>query len=816
MKKALFFLLMQLCIVSIYAQNQSSSLVVKAQITDSKGVSIPFATIVVVHESSQNVESQLSADNTGKFSFNLTKTGKFILRISAVGFNSLEQKITIDNLQKNIDLDKIKLTELVTEIGEVNVVELKKLITVEADKISYNSEADPDSKTSTALEMLRRVPMVTVDGDDKIQLKGNSNFKVFLDGKPSIMLTNNPSDFLKNFPASNIKNIEVITSPGAKYDAEGIGGIINIVTFKKLLGGYTCTLRGGIDNLGMYNLGTYYAATIKKFSFSVNLSSHYRSPLDMENISYRENYLSENQHFMNTEGINANSGLFSWGSGEVSYEIDSLNLLSASFSFHSGNNKSESESETSITDINKQLAQAYLSNSSNSYYFGAPEGNIDYQHTFKKNKKQMLTLSYKFDFELANQDNEQSIVPQLDFYQSRNIIDKEEMNSEHTFQVDYVQPLKNGTLEIGAKDIYRFNTSNSDALLFDFIQNQFINDEARYIDFEYSQNIIAAYFSLNQKFKNFGYKAGLRVENSSTDAVFNSNNGDNFNNSNFEYVPSASLSYQFNPQNSLQLAYNKRIQRPGIWYLNPYVDDLNPKNVSYGNPLLKPEHYHSLNLNYNKFMKKGNINLSAFYSFSSNGIDRISWIESEDVAYSTYENVKKIKTLGGSISLNYNFSKKFSVNNNSSLNFNQLENATDANKKNQTWGFNSYLRVQYSFKKDFRLSAFGGYFLSAGGLETENAPFYYSGISASKEFFEKRLNISLSAQNIFWKTMSWESETTTTSYYQKSEMFRPGRSFRLNISYRFGQMHTQVKKANRGINNDDLNKGGNSQGGGEN
>lgn len=165
------------------------------------------------------------------------------------------------------------------------------------------------------------------------------------------------------------------------------------------------------------------------------------------------------------------------------------------------------------------------------------------------------------------------------------------------------------------------------------------------------------------------------------------------------------------------------------------------------------------------------------------------------------------------LSFNLNFNKKFSINTNSSLNFNDLENVNDASQKNQTWGFNGYIRMQYSFKKDFKLSASGGYFLSAGGLQTENKPFYYTGLSVSKEFFEKRLNISLSAQNIFWETMSWVSETTTNSYYQKSEFFMPGRSFRLNISYRFGQMHTQVKKANRGISNDDLNEGGSSQGG---
>jgi outer membrane receptor protein involved in Fe transport len=262
-----------------------------------------------------------------------------------------------------------------------------------------------------------------------------------------------------------------------------------------------------------------------------------------------------------------------------------------------------------------------------------------------------------------------------------------------------------------------------------------------------------------------------------------------------------------NMKNSLQLSYSKRIQRPGIWYLNPYIDNLDPKNISYGNPKLNPEHYHSINLNYNAFLKKGNLNLSSYYSFANNGIDRITWVEG-DVAYSTYQNVKQIQTIGFSVSFNYNFTKKFSFNTNTSATYNRLENTTDAQQKVETWGWNGFSRMQYTFEKDIKLSAYGGYYISAAGLQVQQGRFFYSGISISKEFFNKKMSFSLRAQNVFWKDMKWSSEINAQTYYQLSEHYRPGRSFGINLSYRFGEMNTQVKKSRRGINNDDLNQGG--------
>lgn len=186
-----------------------------------------------------------------------------------------------------MDLGEILLPVSSVTLNEVNIIAEKPLVTIDADKIAYNTEADPDSKTLNALEMMRKVPLLSVDGDENVQLKGSSNFKYLLNGKPSTMLSSNAKEFLKSLPASAVKNIEVITSPGAKYDAEGISGIINIVTQTKSIKGYTCSINTGINSLGGVNGGFYLATSLKKLTFSTSFYYNTNTQPWYENRSYR-------------------------------------------------------------------------------------------------------------------------------------------------------------------------------------------------------------------------------------------------------------------------------------------------------------------------------------------------------------------------------------------------------------------------------------------------------------------------------------------------------------------------------------------------
>ena len=212
----------------------------------------PYATIKIVKkEAPEHALKMLVTDMKGHFQEKVPgNKGNFIMTISSVGRNSIVKNFSVKLGEKSVDFGTMYITDASNELGQVEIVAQKPLVKADIDKIEYNVQDDPDSKSNSVLEMLRKVPLVTVDGEDNIKVNGSSSFKVYVNGKPNNMMSNNPTEVLKSMPANSIKHIEVITNPSAKYDAEGVGGILNIVTVGGGLEGYTATFSGNVSNRG--------------------------------------------------------------------------------------------------------------------------------------------------------------------------------------------------------------------------------------------------------------------------------------------------------------------------------------------------------------------------------------------------------------------------------------------------------------------------------------------------------------------------------------------------------------------------------------
>ncbi|MFY9362098.1 MAG: carboxypeptidase-like regulatory domain-containing protein, partial [Dysgonamonadaceae bacterium] len=286
MKRLLSLLLCCFTVITMFAQTSVSSpgaakeqFTVKGQLAGpDEDDPLPYATISVAKEGdADKAIKKLAADEKGNFSVSLPP-GKYVFTFQFVGMNPLKRKVEVFT-RAQTDLGKIVLSESSTQLDEVSIVAQRPLVKVEIDKLTYNAKDDPEASTSNVLDLLRKVPMVTVDAEDNIQLKGSSNFKIYLNGKPSNMITNNPSQVLKSMPANSIKDIEVITDPGAKYDAEGVGGIINIITDKRVDDGYSGSVGANGDTYGGYGGNTYLALKYGKFGFTGNVSYyHHDSP----------------------------------------------------------------------------------------------------------------------------------------------------------------------------------------------------------------------------------------------------------------------------------------------------------------------------------------------------------------------------------------------------------------------------------------------------------------------------------------------------------------------------------------------------------
>ena len=292
MKEKLFALFWVLFFaLPLYAQaDKTGSYSIKGQVLDSlSNESVPYATLrIALAKTPDKPVKLLACDVDGKFQAPLSSAGKYIISMQSIGKAPAEKTFTISDKQRNLDLGKLYMQEDNQRLGEVTVTAQKPLVKAEIDKLTYSLEDDPEAQTNNTLEMLRKVPMVTVDGDDQIQLKGSTNFKIYMNGKPSNLLSNNPAEVLKSMPANSVKNIEVITDPGAKYDAEGIGGIINIITTKNALQGYTGTVRVNGSSLGRVGGGGYISLKAGKFGLTANYNYNYNREPWNESTSIRE------------------------------------------------------------------------------------------------------------------------------------------------------------------------------------------------------------------------------------------------------------------------------------------------------------------------------------------------------------------------------------------------------------------------------------------------------------------------------------------------------------------------------------------------
>lgn len=824
MKEKIFSLILVLFFVlPVHAQSdQSTTFIIKGQVVDSlTNETVPYATLSIAAERTpQKAIKLLACDIDGKFETSLPATGKYILSMQSIGKAPAQKSFTLSDKNKLLDLGKLYMMEDNQRLGEVTVTAQKPLVKVEIDKLTYSLEDDPEAQTNNTLDMLRKVPMVTVDGNDEIQLKGSSNFKIYMNGKPSNLLGNNPADVLKSMPASSIKNIEVITDPGAKYDAEGVGGIINIITTKNALQGYTGTVRASASTLKRFGGGAYVSAKIGKMGITANYNyNHENSPWN-DAYSYRENYATDNRRasVLKQTGRSKRKGPFQFGHLEGSYEIDTLNLVSVGANLFRGKGTNLSEYNVNMFERGYGAdvpVYKYDRNSTSTSTFGSTDVNVDYQHSTHK-KDELLTLSYRFSQSPNDNESYTELLNEVDYpwakdYPQWNINDA--ATTEHTAQLDYTTPLlKDHTLEVGGKYIFRESKSNTLQQIYNDSTGGWNDVFDANSDFRHKQHIYAAYLGYSLKWNKFGLKAGVRAEGTSLSAQFAYAPEMNFSTNYFDFVPNGTLSYQISMAQQIRLGYNMRIQRPGIWFLNPYVNDTDPQNISYGNPNLDSEKSNNFNLNYSYFDQKFNLNASLSYSYVNNSIESYTFVNENGISEQTYGNIGKKHNAGIFLYGSWTPVTLLRIFMNGGVNYTDLKSPSRG-LSNDGFSGRIFAGMQFTFPKDFRLDLHGGYFTPWIQLQSKRSAMYFTNVSLNKSFLKKKLTVSLSCQNPFWKTQKMESTTTDPTFYMLSRNYRSARDFRLSISYRFGTLKEGIKKVRRGISNDDM-KGGESGGSG--
>lgn len=797
----------------------------------------PYATIKVARkESPQKAVKMLVSDMNGKFKERVPGSGSFLLIITSVGRTTITRPFTASQGEKLIDFGTMLVSDASNELGQIEVVAQKPLVKADVDKIEYNIQDDPDSQSNSLLEMLRKVPLVTVDGEDNIKVNGSSSFKVYVNGRPNNMMSNNPTEVLKSMPANSIKHIEVITNPGPKYDAEGVGGILNIVTVGSGMEGYTATFSGNVSNNGG---GGSLFSTVQKGKLTVSARYNYDYSKQPKSHSggtrtTLPERLTEHSSDVLYENSNKGNHRFHAGSLEASYEIDTLRLVSMSFGLWGGGYRGDRDGHQlgSHPSLGELYEYATVGRTKNSWF--SIDGGIDYQRLFHTQNR-MLTFSYKINTNPSTSDDytdyvNKTAVPEWEDFIHRltNLhTDGKQHTTEHTFQVDYTTPIgKLHTIEGGVKYILRDNAADNDRYeqTSDSPEADYAFDEEYSSHYKHQNDILAAYLGYGLKWKKLSGRLGLRYEFTHQEVKYLLGKGEDFQKDFNDLVPSASIGYQLTDLSNLRLGYNMRIYRPGIWYLNPYLDDSNPSNLSQGNPNLNSEKSHNLNLSYSNFTQKFNLNVGIHYSFTNNSIEHVNTLMQDteipglqnptgkEVLYSTYYNMGKNRTVGLNGYINWNATSNTRLYLNINGSYVYIKGAE--NLKNDGWTMFAFGGIQQTLPKDWRIS------LNLMGqtpwimLQGKGSRFFDYNLSVNKSFLKKRLTLSAYASNFFKKYKRNSSHLEDVNFVQDSYNRYTRQRFGFSISYRIGELKASVKKAARSISNDDV-KGGEGSSGGE-
>lgn len=750
----------------------------------------PYATIRITKKGVPDKAVKMAVTGAnGKFQEKLNvPAGDYAISISSIGKAPVVKDFTLKPSTKIIDLGTLYSSEANNELKGVEVVAQKPLVKVDVDKIEYNIEDDPDSKSNSILEMLRKVPLVTVDGEDNVQVNGSSSFKIHVNGKPNNMMSNNPKEVLKSMPANTIKYIEVITSPGAKYDAEGVGGILNIVTVGGGFEGYTATFRGNVSNNGA-GAGTYAMVKQGKMTISVNYNYDYNNSPRSYSDNYRENYEpgARDEKFLESQSSSKSKGNFQHGNLEASYEIDTLRLLTAAFGMYGGSNESDNNGNTVMYRTNHEdVAYRYRTDSRNKNSWYSINGNIDYQRTSRKNKQRMLTLSYKINTQ-PQTDNSKNVY--LDIFpdeQKEELAERLRLENYHsdgktntmeqTFQVDYTTPIgKLHTIETGAKYIFRRNSSDNALYEAAGGSDNYAYNEDRSSEYRHLNHILSAYVGYTLKYKDFSFKPGVRYEQTIQRVKYIVGPGEDFHTNYSDWVPSVSLGMKIGKTQNLRAGYNMRIWRPGIWNLNPYFNNQDPMSISQGNPDLKSEKSHAFDIAYSNFSAKFNINVSLRHSFGNNGIERVSRLITNEngeifddnpehmapngAMYSTYDNIGKNRDTGLSLYLNWNASPKTRIYVNGRGSYRDLKSEAQG-LHNYGWNVSCHGGIQHTLPLKIRLSLNGGGSTPYISLQGKGSGYQYYSIGLNRSFLkDDRLTLNLYCNNIFEKYRTYNSHT---------------------------------------------------------
>lgn len=767
------------------------------------GQPLEYATLVL--QSVRNPETVTGGitDASGKFEVE-TQAGRYNISVEYISYSTY----TLENqlLRSSTDLGQIYLSLDVSQLDEVEVIAERTTVELRLDKKIYNVGKDLTVRGGTVSDVLDNVPSVSVDVEGNVQLRGNDDVRILINGKPSAITGLNSTDALRQLPAESIEKVEVITSPSARYDAEGSGGIINIILRRSKLQG----LNGALTT----NLGYPLSAGINgnlnfrtgAFNIFTNTGYNYReSPgnslndtdfFDQDGIF--TNSIREERDFDRIrKGLNANFGI-EWYVAKNTSITNSIFIRDRNNSSETTNNFSQTNSE-GINTSGFRFDPETEDDNTFQYAF-----NFDTQ--FNDDSQHKLTFAFQYE---TSDEVEQSLIVQNGF-DSESVRTAEDQQRLF-FQMDYVLPLgENAQFELGYRgDFNQLDTDYDVIFINPTIDELGITDPSNLLDFE--QRINAFYSQYGTKFGKFSFLGGLRYE--ATKQIVNQVETNDFNENDFNGLfPTLNLNYELSEGESFQFGYNRRIRRPRSFFLNPFPSRSSPTNLFQGNPNLAPSFSNQVDLGYLKRFKKLTLNGSIYYQKATDVITFITEDTGETTLFDgeivsilrrTPVNLAENERYGFEVTTNYRPTRKWNLNGNVNI-FNLITrgdfNGQNFDAENLSWFIRLNNKITLPESVDWQTRVL--YRGPTENAQTRNQGIFSMDLAFSKDFFKEKASLAFNISDIF-NSRRRVSETVTPFFNTDSEFQFRVRSYTLSFTYRFNQ-----KKKRGGERNRDFDGGG--------
>ncbi|NDV47069.1 TonB-dependent receptor [Paludibacter sp. 221] len=794
MKKTVFTLLLSVLFIPLFASYNLSGKVVDSQTSQP----IDFANIALYKQGSETPWAGVVTDENGVFEITAIESGKYTMRISFVGYNAYSRNFTVSD--KDLNFSIIRLTEDSNVLTEVEVVGQGSQMRFEIDRKVFSVDQNIASAGGSATEVLENIPSVEVDQEGNISLRNNESVEVWINGKPSGLTAENRAQILQQMPAESIESIEVITNPSAKFNPEGTAGIINLVLKKDRKAGYYGSVSVGAIYPDGGRLGGNVGANINYSSSKIDAYANigYRNMTrNGGSVSNLWNFNANDTTLLNQNNNNSSlhNGLF-FRAG-VDYHINDKNTIGLSgFGMNGGGSSNALLNYTQKNVTTDAILREYNRRNTEDSERNSFNINLDYKHEFNKKGTELLaSLSYS-RFSRTNESN----YLQTDVFpverESEISQNSDGNDSNLQFKVDYTNKIsETGRFEAG----WQSNVSNRYSYTDGFDVTKGTDLSGYYNVFDYKEQIHAAYVTYGERFfKKLSVQLGLRGEymyrNIDSKDYIGSEMPD-YQKSYFELFPSAYLGYSITDRDEVQLNYTRRVNRPRGWQINPFKDYSDSTNVSFGNVALSPEFSSAFELNYLKSWDNHSFSASAYYRFTDDVVQRISYRTEENME-STFMNISQSKSAGLELVAKNRLFRILNLTSSVNLYYSKIDSATYINPYNnitesireqEGFSWNARVMANFMFSPTFTGQVSANYSsprVIAQGTQEAN---YAIDLGLRKSFFNRNLNVSLNVRDLL-DSRRRKSQTSGAGFEKYSESYWHGRSFGVTLTYNFGNM----------------------------